>query len=408
MKAGQILSFWPAELMVAPEYRAIYRDALARLWSDAPAMDPELARWALERELGPVERTFAEFDPEPLAAASVGQVHAARLHDGRAVAVKIQYPGAAAAIAGDLENVELLATFVSLLWTSMPTKRVKADIRGMAREVSMRLTEELDYRLEASNQTEFADTYRGHPFIHVPGVVLELCTNRVLCQELAHGISWEQALTAGQQLRNRWAEAILRFVHGHGTRFAVFHVDPHPGNYLFHDDGSVTFLDFGCVKRFTREQARYKEVLGVPCINGDALGVWQACVSEGLLRPSDPVTPEETLAYWSDYLSVWGLEPPAIFTPEHVAGWMKRLFPSNGPHANVLRHSTMAPAYTLLSRIEFGSLSLVAQLRPCINFPAMGRQYAMKQPPATEMGELDHAFFASSPDLAPGAPPAIP
>ena len=116
MKAGQMLSFASAGPAVPAEFQSIYQAALARLRDDAPPMAPELARAVLERELGrPAESAFAEFDWEPLAAASVGQVHAARLHDGRAVAVKIQYPGVADAICADLKNTELLATFLSLV-----------------------------------------------------------------------------------------------------------------------------------------------------------------------------------------------------------------------------------------------------------------------------------------------------
>ena len=132
-------------------------------------MAPELAREVLERELvRPAESAFAEFDWEPLAAASIGQVHAARLHDGRDVAVKIQYPGVAAAIRADLKNNELLATFLKLI-TGLSARKMSFDLRGAAQEIGERITEELDYRLEAANQSEFVELYRGHPFIQIPG-----------------------------------------------------------------------------------------------------------------------------------------------------------------------------------------------------------------------------------------------
>ncbi len=218
MKAGQLLSFASASPAVPAEFQTIYQAALARLRNDAPPMAPELARVVLERELGRrAESAFAEFEWEPLAAASIGQVHAARLHDGRAVAVKIQYPGVADAIGADLKNTELLATFLSLIVGSLSPRRMSFDIRGAAREISVRIAEELDYRLEAGNQAEFAEHYRGHPFIHVPEVVGELCTDRVLTQELVRGRSWSDALTAEQELRDQWAEAIWRFVYGSNT-----------------------------------------------------------------------------------------------------------------------------------------------------------------------------------------------
>jgi predicted unusual protein kinase regulating ubiquinone biosynthesis (AarF/ABC1/UbiB family) len=395
MKAGQMLSFIPASFMVAPEYRPIYDAALARLRNDVPAMKPELGRAVLEREIGPIDRTFAEFDPEPFAAASIGQVHAARLHDGRAVAVKIQYPGASDAIMADLKNAELLAAFISLLLRTAPKKRSRADIRGMARELSVRVREEVDYELEAASQSEFADFYRGHPFIHIPEIVSELCTDRVLCQELVQGFSWDQALNAGQHLRNQWAEVIFRFIHCTGVRFGVYHGDPHPGNYLFHEDGSVSFLDFGCVKHFTPEQARYKTIIGAPVINGDALGTWQACIETGLLRPTDPVTPEEVLAYWTAYIGTLSLNPPAVITPELLGAWMERCLSLHGPYANTLRHSTVEPTYILLNRIEFGTTALISHLRPCIDWPAITLEVIVDAPPLTELGRLERAFVNS-------------
>ena len=257
MKAGQMLSMISVGPAVPLEFQSTYQAALARLRDDAPPMAGELAQTVLERELGrKALSAFAEFDWEPLAAASIGQVHAARLRDGREVAVKIQYPGVADAIAADLKNTQLLVTFVTLLG-GLYTRRLNADLRDAARDMSARIVEELDYRLEAANQAEFAAHYRGHPFIHVPEVIGELCTDRVLTQELCLGRSWSEALGAEQELRDQWAEAIWRFVYGSYERLGMINADPHPGNYLFHDDGSVSFLDFGCVQRFPREQTEW-------------------------------------------------------------------------------------------------------------------------------------------------------
>ncbi|MGA9876903.1 MAG: AarF/ABC1/UbiB kinase family protein, partial [Solirubrobacteraceae bacterium] len=234
MKAGQMFSFMSLGPVVGEEFQSTYQAALTRLRNDAPPMAPELARETLERELGrPTESAFAEFDWEPLAAASIGQVHAARLHDDRAVAVKIQYPGVAAAIRADLQNSELLATFIGLIGGLSPRK-LSLNPREAAQELSARITEELDYRAEATNQADFAELYRGHPFIHIPEVIGELCTDRVLTQELMQGRSWSEALTAEQELRDSWAEAIHRFIYGTYHYFYMSNADPHPGNYLFH------------------------------------------------------------------------------------------------------------------------------------------------------------------------------
>ncbi len=190
--------------------------------------------------------------------------------------------------------------------------------------MSVRIAEELDYRLEAANQARVRRVYRGHPFIHVPEVVGELCTARVLTQELVQGKSWSDALTAGQELRDQWAEAIWRFVYGTYKRLCLFNADPHPGNYIFHDDGSVSFLDFGCVKRFSREQVEMIERDRARMPAHDVLGTWRASVEAGFWRSSDPVTPEEVFAYWREgFGNVWA-EQPFIVTPEYVARWIER------------------------------------------------------------------------------------
>jgi predicted unusual protein kinase regulating ubiquinone biosynthesis (AarF/ABC1/UbiB family) len=395
MKAGQMLSFASINPAVPAEFQPIYQAALTRLRSDAPPMAPELARIVLEREFGcSTNHVFAEFDWEPLAAASIGQVHAARLHDGREVAVKIQYPGVAEAIGSDLKNTELLVTFLSLFVGGLSPRKLSFDLRGMARELSARIGEELDYRLEATNQAEFAEHYRGHPFIHVPEVIGELCSNRVLTQELVRGCDWSTALDAEQELRDRWAEAIFRFVYGSNVRFRLLHADPHPGNYRFHEDGSVSFLDFGCVKRFRREHIDAMGMIGNECVHGDVLGTWRACVEAEFLRSSAPVSPEEVFAYWRGLLEMFWGEQPLAFTSEHAASMAEHAFSPRGPAANALRHSTPSPEYTVMTRIELGVASLVARLHACNYWQSMAAEFYGDEEPFTEMGKREHAFFA--------------
>jgi predicted unusual protein kinase regulating ubiquinone biosynthesis (AarF/ABC1/UbiB family) len=394
MKAGQMLSMLPAGPAVPAEFQQIYRAALTRLRDDAPPMAPELARVVLERELG--QRTgsaFAEFDWSPLAAASIGQVHAAQLHDGRAVAVKIQYPGVAAAITADLKNNELLCAFLGLIFALSPTK-VSFDVRGAARELSLRIADELDYRREAANQQEFADLYRGHPFIHIPELIGELCTERVLTQELIQGRPWKEALLAEQTLRDSWAEAIYRFGFATNPRLRLIHADPHPGNYLFHDDGSVSFLDFGCVKRFAPEQLESMNAIVRACLREDVLGTWRASVEGGFWRSSDPVTPEEVFAYWREPWELWWAEQPFTITPEYVAKWLERKFSPTGPSANAFRHLTASPELSMIGRIELGEASMAAELRATNHWGTIVAESCEGSAPFTAMGKLDHAFFA--------------
>ncbi len=393
MKAGQMLSFMAVSPRVSAELQSIYQAALARLRDDVPPMAGELAREVLERELERrTESVFAEFDWEPLAAASIGQVHAARLHDGREVAVKIQYPGVADAIDADLKNTELLATFLSLIGSLSP-RRLSADLRGIAREVSARISEELDYTREAANQAEFGSRYRGHPFIHVPEVVGELCTGRVLTQELVRGLSWNEAMTAEQELRNRWAEAIWRFIWGSYARFCLFNADPHPGNYVFHEDGSVSCLDFGCIKRFPPEQLKMMSEVGRACIAGDVSGTWRACVEIGFCGACDPVTPEEVYDFWrAAFEMYWGEQPFAI-TPEYAARYMERRGSLHGPSGNAIRHFTVPPDYAVMARIEPGAISVIAPLRAVVHWQAVGAELYRGEAPQTELGKREHAFF---------------
>jgi predicted unusual protein kinase regulating ubiquinone biosynthesis (AarF/ABC1/UbiB family) len=394
MKVGQMLSFVPAGTLIPAELQAVYQTALARLRADAPPMALALARETLERELGQrAESAYARFDWTPLAAASVGQVHTAQLHDGRAVAVKIQYPGVAAAIDADLRNHELLATFLDLV-SGLSPKEMSFDARGVAREMSAHIAQELDYRLEAANQAEFAHIYRGHPFIHVPAVIGELCTGRVLTQELAQGKSWGEALTAGQQLRDRWAEAIHRFSYGSYDRFCLFNADPHPGNYLFHDDGSVSFLDFGCVKRVERDRVETMDSILRACWHEDVLGTWRASVEAGFWRSSDPVTADEVFNFWREDWAMLCSDQRITVTPEYVTRWMRRRFSPSGPSANAIQYARVPCELTLIGRMEIGVASLIAELYASNHWGRIAAERFGHVVPFTAMGKLDHAFFA--------------
>ncbi|HZQ26923.1 MAG TPA: AarF/UbiB family protein, partial [Acidimicrobiales bacterium] len=175
MKLGQLASFLDDGLP------APMREALASLQQDAPPMSGSLAAEVVAHELGASpDQLFAEWDPTPIAAASIGQVHRAITHDGQAVAVKVQYPGVDRAIRTDLDNTQLLVQAVGMMFPGL-------DPGPIVDELKTRLTEELDYRLEAKNQRLFAAFYDRHPFIHVPAVRDDLSSERVLTTELATG-----------------------------------------------------------------------------------------------------------------------------------------------------------------------------------------------------------------------------
>ncbi|HJZ08960.1 MAG TPA: AarF/ABC1/UbiB kinase family protein, partial [Trebonia sp.] len=231
MKIGQMASYVDDGLSPA------VRHTLARLQDSVPPMSPQLAAAVVEEELGaPPERAFARWDPRPIAAASIGQVHRAVTMDGRAVAVKVQYPGIAETIAADLRNVALIRRMLRI---AAPAQ----DVDALISELRDRIGEELDYRREAASQRLMAGYYDGHPTIHIPAVIDGLSTRRVITSELSGGARFAELAGWPQHERDLAAETIYRFVFRSLYHVHAFNGDPHPGNYLFHRGGRVTFLD---------------------------------------------------------------------------------------------------------------------------------------------------------------------
>jgi hypothetical protein len=215
----------------------------------------------------------------------------------------------------------------------------------------------------------------------------------VLTQELVRGLSWSDALAAGQELRDQWAEAIWRFTYGTPRRLCLFNVDPHPGNYVFHEDGSVSFLDFGCVKRISREHIEMMDAIIHACLRHDVLGTWRACVEAGFWRSSDPVTPKEVFAYWwEDFEMLWA-EQRFVVTPEYVARRLERRCSPSGPSANAIRHVVVPPEYTVMGRIEVAVVSVIGELRAGTHWGSIAAEYFETAAPVTEMGKRERAFF---------------
>jgi predicted unusual protein kinase regulating ubiquinone biosynthesis (AarF/ABC1/UbiB family) len=236
-KVGQILSVLEGALPT--EHRAVYGEVLTRLQAQAQAMPWSDLAPVLEADLGqPVERAFATLDPEPVAAASIGQVHRATLPDGRAVAVKVQYPGVRAALEADLKNVEAL---VRTLTAAMP----KTDVRGLIDDIRATFEDELDYAHEAAVQQACAQRWSGQAGVVVPVVVPERCGARVLTTTWIDGAPFSEACAASEALRDTWGQRLWDFTWTSITAHRWIHGDPHPGNFRFLPDGRVAILDFG-------------------------------------------------------------------------------------------------------------------------------------------------------------------
>jgi predicted unusual protein kinase regulating ubiquinone biosynthesis (AarF/ABC1/UbiB family) len=396
MKAGQVMSFVAIGPAVPPEQRAVYQAALARLQDSAPPMPAEEAAAVVEAELGrPPGEVFAEFAPEPFAAASIGQVHAARLHPrsgegGRAVAVKIQYPGVAEAIRSDLRNGELLATVLQL---ARPLTGVRADLTALADEITARIAEELDYRAEAANQAEFAAAYRGHPFIRIPGIVPDLCSGRILTMDLVDGLRWADAVTAPGHLRDRWGEVIVRFALGSLRRLGAVNADPHPGNYLFHGDGGVTFLDFGSVKRYAPAQIATLHAAAQAAAGGDAPELGRVLAAAGFTDPADPPEPAELLEWLRAALTPVIAPQPFRFTPDLAAELVRDGLGRNRQHADVVRRLAVPAAFASIARVNLEITAVLGALRARGPWDAIRREHAAgSAAAATPLGRQDLAF----------------
>ena len=391
MKAGQFLSLDGIGPVVPDDHWMVYQEALARLQDNAPPMPPGLAVSVVEAELGvPWREAFAEFDPDPVAAASIGQVHTARLPGGRPVAVKVQYPGVAQAIRADLRNGELLAAFIQL---GRGLISVPGDLTGFAREISARIEEETDYRAEAAHQARFAAAYRGHPFIRVPEVVRDLSTGRVLTMELATGRRWSQTAAAASELRDRWGEVIYRFALGSLHRLGMVNADPHPGNYLFHDDGTVTFLDFGCVQHYTRQQILTLRAAAQAVVDNDAGALGHVLAAGGYLDRADSADPDELLCWLREALAPITASQPFTYTSEFAASLVRTGLSPDSRHARAVRSLAIPADLVSLARVNLGVTAVLGALRATGEWDAIRRELAHAGPPASPLGEQDHQFW---------------
>jgi predicted unusual protein kinase regulating ubiquinone biosynthesis (AarF/ABC1/UbiB family) len=240
-KVGQMASY--VDGVVPEAQREAYEHALSKLREQAPTSSSSEIRALVAQELrAPISELFRDWEDEPVASASIGQVHRARLPDGRVVAVKVQHSGIAKAVESDLENVGMLE---SVIGTFVPKGM---NSRGVLEEVKARFREELDYRLEAKRQAEFAEIFRGDPQIYIPAVYTERSTSRVLTSEFVVGARLDDIAAHSESERRAYAEALWRFVFKGNLVGGMFNADPHPGNYVFQPEGRIAFLDFGCVQ----------------------------------------------------------------------------------------------------------------------------------------------------------------
>ncbi|MCB0995016.1 MAG: AarF/ABC1/UbiB kinase family protein [Acidimicrobiales bacterium] len=378
MKAGQLLSFVVEGL---PEQA---QATLAALQADAPPMAPSLAEGVLRESLGEqAEKLFLEWDPVPVAAASIGQVHRAVTRSGERVAVKVQYPGVGAAIRGDLRNAAVLYRMFSALALR------SLDVEGLVDELRARMLEELDYGLEARRQAEFHRRYAGHPFVHVPAVIPELSAERVLTSEWVDGMTFA-AFEAGtdEQLRQTVGEVLFRFYQGAIYRGRVFNGDPHPGNYRVHADGRVSFLDFGLVKSWT--QAETDELWPVidPLLCGDVDATVERMVQAGFLRADHGLDPKRVWEYVSTPYRPFMVDE-FTFSREFTRTALRSIIDVNGPYADVMNKLNMPTTFVILDRVVWGMCAILGRLGATNRWRDILAEYRVDGPPATPLGDAE-------------------
>jgi len=382
MKAGQLISF----IFEALPDEA--QDALATLQADAAPMAPSLAASVVKEDFGkPPERVFLDWSDMPVAAASIGQVHRAVTHDGRDVAVKVQYPGVHEAIESDLDAAEVMYS----MFSSMMLKGL--DAKGLVDELRDRMREELDYAIEAGNLAEFEARFQGHPWVRIPKLVPELSSPRVLTTEWVEGMTFDQfRANESYDTQQRAAEVVWRFAQNAITRYGIFNGDPHPGNYKFHHDGSVTFLDYGLVKRWSPgEWETLSPTIDAIIVDRDPDKLVAEMVRSKFLPAAHGLEPD--LVY--DYVSspyVPYLTDEFTFTREWMRDTIAKIFDVQGPHAPVIEQLNMPPSFVILDRVVWGVSAILGKLEARGPWRAMLLEYVADGPPATDLGAAEAAW----------------
>jgi predicted unusual protein kinase regulating ubiquinone biosynthesis (AarF/ABC1/UbiB family) len=395
MKLGQVLSFLDVGL-VPEEHREEFQRELAKLRDAAPTVSFKQMRRVIEEDLeGRLSGIFEELDEEPIAAASIGQVYRARLReDSREVAVKVQYPGVAAAVRADMQNLDIILRLLKRMTPQL-------DVRAVADEIRGRIAEELDYELEAQNQRSLARIYRGHPFIHVPDVVTELSRERVLVTDFVRGAGFEELRGYPREQRDRLGEILFRFFLGCLYRHRQFSGDPHPGNFLLEPDGRVAFLDFGLFKRLDPAPVELELACQRAVCEGDAPELHRLLAESGFLPEPERVDPDELLAFLEDGIGWYTTADEVLeLTPEMATQVMIDSSDPRSRHFRTMRHQDLRAEHLMGRRMEMLTLAVLSQLHARANWHRIAREWMYGDEPVTELGRQEAEFYAGGPVAA--------
>ncbi|MFW0790058.1 ABC1 kinase family protein [Gordonia sp. CPCC 205333] len=388
MKAGQMLSVF--DLSFVPEdRREDFRARIASLCDDAPAVAFESMHEVITAELGPIDAVFRDFDREPIGAASIGQVYRATLHDGRTVAVKVQYPGIGAAIRADIRNLRLFGKLMATQWPTLRDGSIFDELAAV-------LDRELDYRHEAQAQQAVAAKYFGHPFVMVPAVVTEFSTDHILVTDYVDGIPFAELCERGQRERNRYGELIYRFYVGGALRDGSFSGDPHPGNILGMADGRLCFLDFGTFHQLTSVEAQRERALIRAAVERDGPAVREVLVAAGVFGPDDEIDDEQCLSFVRDAGPWHAIDNTVRVTSEIATEALLLAVVPRDDGFNEIRRKQLPHEHLLSRRAEFLTIGLLGELRAEANWHRISREWLYDEPTETAIGRAEEQWLSSN------------
>jgi predicted unusual protein kinase regulating ubiquinone biosynthesis (AarF/ABC1/UbiB family) len=358
MKFGQALSIF--EAAIPDEMAEPYREALTKLQSAAPPMPAKDTHRVLAEQLGSNWRSrFAEFDDEPAAAASIGQVHRAVWHDGRDVAVKVQYPGADQALLSDLRQLGRLSRLVQPLVPGI-------EVKPLIDELRERMAEELDYRDEADNQRAFAAAFDGDPEIRIPKVVAS--APKAMVTEWVGGTRVSEIIRDGDQAtRDEVGRLLSVMLYSSAPRVGMLHADAHPGNFQLMPDGRLLVIDFGLVARLPDGWPTTLQELTGLALRGDSERLMRRLREEGFVRPGTQLHTEEVYEYLAPFVDPLRTEE-FTFSRSWLQGEAQRVTDVRGSDFRTARALNLPAQYLLVHRVAAGTVGVLCQLGATVPF----------------------------------------
>ena len=390
MKLGQLASFIDAGVL-PPDVRDTYQSVLGSLRDAAPPMKPKLVHEVFRHEFGKdPSDLYASFSEEPIAAASLGQVHLARTKEGREVAVKVQYPGIEDAIRSDLAVTTAVKPLMPLLAPGL-------DAADALEEMRARLLEECDYLLEAENMDTLADRYVDHPFVLVPRSVPDLSTERVLTMGRASGRPFAEVMKLDQAERDRVGEMLFRFYYGSLYRYGFTSADPHPGNYFLMNDGRMAFFDFGLACNLDPRMSPYLLGAFLALRDSDVEGLFRNAVAMRYVTKPGQIDPKRFFEWVRLVLDPIAEDREYTFTRDFIAERTATMLDPRNPWWSFLRQLNLPRWAILLYRLELGLFAVLAQLGATANWHRITLEFHDVGEPSTDLGRAEAEWLKDHP-----------